>query len=218
MPDPYLPTLADFQYAANELAAIEAASETESPWDWQPGGKAEDAFKSAKKRIWDFQLKRHNDTCCYCRTNLHGAGPFMTDREHVLPKSKTAYKAYIFAIWNLAAACKRCNMQLKKASDAFVIDKVAEVALKTAENYLLVHPNFDRWEEHLHRVSAQVDANILVFYGLSQGSKKAVYTHDFFKLRDLEINSFDAAQGLVAEDTPTMLAMAIRDLAKEFGQ
>lgn len=218
MVDPYVPPLAEFAFDAAEVAVINVALASDKPWDYVPGGDAEIALlKSAKKKILDLHLQRHGWTCCYCRTNLKGAGPFMTDREHVLPKGKPAYKALSYTLWNLAAACKRCNLQFKRSGDDFVIDGNDPAALVTSDNYRFVHPNFDLWDDHLTRLAVQVNAKNIVKI-LRKDSAKAAYTHAFFRLQDFEIDSFDAAQGLDNETEESAAVMELRKLAEAFGQ
>ncbi|RVH05165.1 HNH endonuclease [Sinorhizobium meliloti] len=219
MVDRYLPALADFELDTDEATAVEKALETEKPWDWTPEDEGElMALKSAKDKILAYHLTRHGGNCCYCRLNLNGAGPYMTDREHILPKGKAIYKQLSYAMWNLAAACKRCNMQFKRSGHAFVVDADDPVRFQDSENYRFVHPNFDVYSEHLIRLEAQVDTKNLVIFVKSAGSEKAAYTHDFFALRELQVDSFDRAQGLDGKVLETELAVKVRDLAKQFDQ
>ncbi|MDC9813455.1 MULTISPECIES: HNH endonuclease [Rhizobium] len=219
MVDRYVPALADFALDEEEAKAVEKALETEKPWDWVPEDEGERlALKRAKNKILACHLQRHGGNCCYCRTNLNGAGPYMTDREHVLPKGKPVYKPFSYAMWNLAAACKRCNMQFKRKGDAFVVDADDPAKFQDSENYRFIHPNFDAYGEHLIRVTAQVDTKNIVMFIKTVGSEKAVYTHGFFGLDELQVDSFDQAQGLVAENAETDLAARVRTLAKQFGQ
>ena len=218
MADPYEPLLDDFQIDEIESQAIEAALATDDPWGWKPGGELEDAIKAVKNKVRDYHLERHGNTCCYCRTNLAGAGPFMMDREHVLPKGKDAWKRYSFAIWNLGVACKRCNMQFKRRGDDFVIDKADPCQLQESENYRFIHPNFDRWEDHLTRYSAQANAKIIVIYRQTNNSAKSEYASEFFALSQLEIDSFDTGQGADPQPDESELAQRVRDLADLFGQ
>lgn len=217
MVDAYTPLLDEIQFEEDEVAAMDAAMQTDDPWDWKPGGEQEKALKRAKDKIREFHLRRHGETCCYCRTNLHGAGSFMTDREHVLPKSKTAYRPFTYTMWNLAVACKRCNMQFKKNCDAFVLDKVDPAAFLNSNNYLLIHPNFDRWEKYLNRVSAQVNDKSIVVFSCSD-EPKARYTYDYFHLEEVVIDSFDLGQGMSAQDGKSEIAVLVRKLAERFGQ
>lgn len=218
MVDPYLPPLAAFAFDAEEIAVIDLALASEKPWDYVPGSDAEIALlKSAKEKILDIHLQRHGWTCCYCRTNLQGAGPFMTDREHVLPKGKPAYKALSYTPWNLAAACKRCNLQFKRSGDDFVINGEDAASLLASNNYRFVHPNFDLWDDHLIRLAVQVNAQNIVKI-LRRDSAKAAYAHDFFNLQDLEIDSFDAAQGLGNGAEESAAVTELRKLAEAFGQ
>ncbi|MEN5296725.1 hypothetical protein ABE530_00030 [Brucella sp. TWI559] len=219
MVDRYLPALADFELGEEEAKAVEKALKTEKPWDWIPEDSSErQALRAAKDRILAYHLQRHGGNCCYCRTNLNGAGPFMTDREHVLPKGKPVYQPFSYAVWNLAAACKRCNMQFKRRGDAFVVDTADSAKFQDSENYRFIHPNFDAYGEHLKRIAVQVDTKNIVIFISVEGSEKAVYTRDFFGLNELQVDSFDQAQGVVVENAETALAAQVRALAKQFGQ
>ncbi|MEQ5778489.1 hypothetical protein J4E05_23420 [Thalassospira sp. NFXS8] len=218
MVDPYQPPLDDFAYEEDEIAVINLALASEKPWDYVPGTAAEiTALKSAKTKILNLHLQRHGCTCCYCRTNLKGAGPFMTDREHILPKSNPAYRALSYTLWNLAAACKRCNMQFKRSGDDFVIDCDNATALAQSDNYRFVHPNFDLWDDHLTRLAVQVNAKNIVKI-ICRDTDKAAYTYGFFHMKDLEIESFDAAQGLRGRNEESAAVMELRKLVQKFGQ
>lgn len=218
MADPYNPALADFSFSAAEAAAIALAMATAKPWDWKPTDKAvEAAIKSAKTKIVKYHLARHKDNCCYCRTNLHGAGAFCTDREHVLPKSKGPYKPFVFTMWNLAASCKRCNLELKKTKDDFVIDKASSAVFPNSANYLLIHPNFDRWQDHLGRTSEQSDDQNMVRYVI-KSPDKGQYTYDYFRLDRLELNTFDSGQGAEVVEPQTSAGEALLQLTEQFAQ
>ena len=219
MVDRYLPALADFTLEDDEANAVKKAQEKAKPWDWVPKDNSERlALKGARNKILSYHLQRHGGNCCYCRTNLNGAGPYMTDREHVLPKGKPLYKPFSYAMWNLAAACKRCNMQFKRSGDAFVVDANDPAKFQDSANYRFIHPNFDAYSEHLTRITAQVDTKNIVIFIKTANSEKAVYTHGFFGLDDLQVDSFDQAQGLDLKTSESDLAVQVRTLAKQFGQ
>ena len=219
MVDRYVPALADFQLNAAETAVIEKALQTEKPWDWiSDDGNERLAMKNAKDKILSYHLQRHGGTCCYCRLNLNGVGPFMTDREHILPKGKPAYRPFSYAMWNLAAACKRCNMQFKRRGDAFVVNPDDPARFQDGANYRFIHPNFDAYSEHLTRISAQVDTRNLVMFIRATGSEKANYTHEFFALHELQVETFDLAQGATINPPETEGGDAVRALAKHFNQ
>lgn len=219
MVDRYLPALVDFTLEDEEDKAIQKALKAAKPWDWVSEDEGERlALKRAKDKMLSYHLRRHGGNCCYCRTNLNGAGPYMTDREHVLPKGMPVYKPFSYAMWNLAAACKRCNMQFKRKGDAFVVDANDPAKFQDSENYRFIHPNFDSYSEHLMRVTAQVDTRNIVMFIKTDGSEKAFYTHEFFGLDKLQVDSFDRAQGVGVESNESDLAVQVRTLAKQFGQ
>ncbi|NKJ02792.1 hypothetical protein [Novosphingobium sp. SG707] len=214
MIDPYEPKLDALVLSADEVAAISAALATSKPWDWTPGGDVEAAIKSAKNKIRDHHLARHRGRCCYCRTRLKGGGHFMIDREHILPKSKEGYRQLSFTLWNLAASCKRCNMQYKKNDDDFVVNKIDSSTWGNSDNYALIHPNFDYYSHHMRYSAIDIDDRMLVKFTVINRSKKGEYTYNYFNLRGLEENQFDRAQGgAVAGEPVTELTAKAYELA-----
>ncbi|MDO9474779.1 MAG: hypothetical protein Q7J28_17175 [Caulobacter sp.] len=213
MPDPYSPALSTFSYTASQMAAITAAMLRSRPWTVK-----DPDVKAAKNAIRDLHLKRQEDTCCYCRMSLHGGGYFMIDREHVLPKAK--YRPFVFEIWNLSVSCKRCNMELKRERDAFVVDKSATAPFQDSGNYRIIHPNFDEWEAHLARETIQLNRSVMTKIVVINDSTKGRYTFDFFKLQDLTKDSFDQVQNpsLISSENLTEGALEARELARASGQ
>ena len=61
-----------------------------------------------------------------------------------------------------------------------------------AASYLIVHPNIDCWEQHLKRSGSEYNRVKLVQYTIL--SDKGKFTYDFFGLRQLEIDTANAAQ------------------------
>jgi hypothetical protein len=217
MPDPYAPALTSIVFTMDEQAAITAALQTDKPWDWAPGGAEGAAIASVKTKIRDLHMARHGDRCCYCRKNVHGGGHFVIDREHVLPKSRAAFKQLVYEIWNLGIACKRCNMQYKKDKVDFVVNQASAAALQTSANYRLIHPNYDLYKDHI-RISAMQDDDITVVKYTTVGTAKGDYTYEYFNLKELEVGSYDEAQGAPQSDDLSKVALEARSLAAEHQQ
>ncbi|RFB82491.1 hypothetical protein B5K08_31105 [Rhizobium leguminosarum bv. trifolii] len=192
---------------------------TSKPWDWKPVDSLKKAaLKSAKDKILAFHLQRHEHNCCYCRTGLMGSGPFMTDREHVLPKGKASFRAFSFAIWNLGVACKRCNMQFKGSGTGFIVDKDDPASFQASGNYLFIHPNFDRWADHLTRFDGGMNEKKVVFFSNPTNSAKGEYTKAFFALGQLARNSFARGQGQNTPEQFSRAAALVEELAIVLGQ
>ncbi|MGY0798894.1 HNH endonuclease [Lysobacter sp. A286] len=218
MVDKYLPTLDAFTLTDDEQELLTSALATDDPWGWNPGRAQSKLLARVKAKIRDHHLQRHGNKCCYCRVNLHGGGPFMTDREHVLPKSIPAYRSLSYTMWNLGIACKRCNMEYKKGRTDFVVVPDDATLFAESANYRFIHPNFDLFRDHMSRLAQEVDEAVLVKYTAVPGSSKGAYTYDYFNLRGLEVNSFDQAQGLDSPDDFGEAVLEVRSLAEEFGQ
>lgn len=218
MVDKYLPAIDAFALTADEQNAVTAALATPDPWGWNPGGAQSTAIASVKAKIRDYHLQRHGHKCCYCRVNLYGGGSFMTDREHVLPKSIAGYRPLSYTMWNLGIACKRCNMEYKKSKTDFVVTPSNMAQLAASAGYRFIHPNFDLYREHMSRSAQEMDEAVIVKYTIVPGSLKGEYTYNYFNLRGLEVNSFDRAQGLEAPENLGEGALEVRSLADAFGQ
>lgn len=218
LPDPYMPRLDACVFTDDEKSAIAKALATDKPWDWKPGGEDENSLRSAKAKIRHLHLTRHGNKCCYCRFPLHGGGHFVVDPEHVLPKSKDAYRSLAYTVWNLGMSCKRCNMQYKNSKIDFVVDPTAAAAFQDSANYRLIHPNFDLYKDHISISLVITDDTALIKYTTHQGSEKGSYTYDYFNLREREVGTFDAAQGRDVPDELGNGAREAHELAREYGQ
>lgn len=203
------PELTQFAYSAEESTAISTALQSTKPWD-------QACVEAIRKRIKAFHLTLTNQTCCYCRENFHGEFQMVIDVEHILPSSK--FKPLTFVIWNLSAACKRCNMWMKKEKTTFIDATVGNQ--QDPLHYLLIHPNFDDFGAHMMRfVLQQNDLRLIKYiYGNSQ---KAAFTYDFFQLHALEIDNFDSAQGAniasgASGGMANLIRQQVKELAKQF--
>lgn len=218
MPDPYQPALASFAFTPDEDDAIAQALLTPKPWDWEPGGDLEDLIGTVKTKIRDLHMQRHDHSCAYCRWSMLGGGHFVVDREHVLPKSSDAYRLYAFTMWNLTVACKRCNLQYKGRKDDFVVDKVNAAAWQNSTNYLLIHPNFDRYDEHIAFVHISVPGFRVTKYVVNKDSEKGAYTYGYFNLASREKEFADEGQVGKLPQALGEFALAARKLAEDYGQ
>lgn len=214
--DPLEPTLASFQYSVDELAAIELALKLKNPWD-----ETQDELKtvkgvliSIKKRIRDFHLLRQKNQCCYCRLNLTGGGSFMVDREHIVPKSK--FPRLTYEISNLSVACKRCNMEYKKNGVTFLASlNNAESAHADKAQYKFIHPNFESYSSFITRHQRQEGDNIFVHFAFDRTCAKSDFTYKYFDLRGLEVNSYNAAQGISLRLSDEIKLLELQRLTQE---
>ena len=166
------------------------------------GGKIWDStlLKDPKTKIKNFLLTKQGQRCCYCQRPLVGEFRMVIDIEHILPKSK--YERYMFNITNLAVACKRCNMSIKRDDTSFFKGTHNNPATHfNSDSYKFIHPNLDDYFLHLDYLVKIVNGKMMIKYNLKNNSSKGQYTYDYFKLIELEVNSFNEAQGIEV-DTP----------------
>ncbi|SFD01084.1 HNH endonuclease [Collimonas sp. OK412] len=202
-----------FAYTQQEQALIAQALAEAKPWNAP-------CAAPLKTRIYAYHKDLQKEMCCYCLRNHIGEFKLVIDTEHILPKEK--YRPHMFEIWNLSVSCKRCNMKVKGQRIDFLADATfASVGTQDNSAYHFVHPNLDEVRQHLSRVALEVDGERLVSYVVKGNSAKGTFHVDYFRLRELEIATFDAAQIEGAEENASAalegIRAVVRDLARSTG-
>lgn len=148
------------------------------------------------------------EACCYCRRDFRDEHNIVIDIEHVLPKSR--YAEFIFEMDNLNISCKRCNMKIKREKHDFVVN-VATIRnnFKISQQYKFIHPNFDVYADNLDHLNITINNSKLVKF--NKKSLKGDYTYTYFKLDKIEINTFNAAQGIVVRPDGEMITTILSD-------
>lgn len=158
-----------------------------------PKGWDHDDAAPLKAKIRPYLLTKNSHCCCYCRRSMHQWHGLSIDVEHVLPKGK--FPQYTFEVVNLSVSCKRCNMGIKRENTSFYTAAVDANPLVNV-HYQFIHPNLDNAKAHLLYASAQLNDKQLIKYRVVNDSPKGLYTYGYFRLQEVEINTFDDAQGL----------------------
>jgi hypothetical protein len=166
-------------------------------------------LENIKTRIKSHFRNGDEGHCCYCRRRFKGEFKLDIDIEHVLPKSK--FRDFIFEIFNLNISCKRCNMLIKKERTDFLVD-VANIHLnpRSSEQYLIIHPNFDNYFDNMLHYVVICNHEEMVMFIPKQD--KGQFTHDFFRLTEIQIDTFNKAQGIGEIDADLALASLPQDL------
>ena len=107
-------------------------------------------LKSIKAKLKKQHLIKQFDCCCYCNRDLKGEFSLVIDIEHILPKA--IFVKYMFTQKNLSVACKRCNMNIKRADVSFLTVDAQNLPKKVFRSrlYKFIHPNLDNIEAHLN--------------------------------------------------------------------
>ncbi|MCW3107825.1 MAG: hypothetical protein JWQ09_2331 [Segetibacter sp.] len=159
------------------------------------GGKIwyNDCLARLKRKIKDNFTNNDTAQCCYCARLFVGEANIVIDIEHVLPQSQ--FQTERFEIQNLNIACKRCNMGIKKADLSFIVSIPAMgTNYYKTNHYKLIHPNLDTYTDHIILKTIRRGNAIFIKY-ISKNPNKGKYTYDYFKLKELEIDTINKAQG-----------------------
>ena len=133
------------------------------------------------------------------------------DIEHILPKSK--YNEFMFELENLNISCKRCNMNIKKEKHDFVVNvSTIKNDFKTSSQYHFIHPNFDKFEDHIDHHRIVFNKKKLTKY--VPKTDKGEYAYKYFYLDRLEINTINRAQGIVVKEDGNIITSEVNLITK----
>ncbi|QYK00357.1 HNH endonuclease [Shewanella psychrotolerans] len=154
-------------------------------------------LKTVRDKIKERNLNKQNHSCCYCNIPLNGAFNLIVDIEHIIPKSKCI--KHMFTSKNLSVSCERCNVKIKKAKLDFINVELRNPPGKIFRSrfYKFIHPNLDKYDSHL-KLNMHIigRGKKLIKYQVVNNSHKGEFNYDYFRLNELEVNSFDNAQGM----------------------
>ncbi|MCV3039729.1 HNH endonuclease [Escherichia coli] len=129
--------------------------------------------------------------CAYCLKNFYNEHSMNIDVEHILPKSQ--YPEYTFTLKNLAVACKRCNLLIKRNDISFLNDNFNRKKPFKSKYYIITHPVIDR-KNNLYLLDVHFNGCHIIKYQTK--SVKAENTYNYFKLNEVEIEALNSAQGI----------------------
>ncbi|MFM5448554.1 HNH endonuclease [Aeromonas veronii] len=152
-------------------------------------------LKKVKSKIKKHKRSELNEVCAYCQRDTTGEYNLVLDIEHIIPKSIKVQ--HMFTMKNLTISCKRCNMEIKGSRTDFLISNIINCTgtLFKSRYYKFVHPNLDKIENHIERNVVQKGRARIVKYLFPMKTDKGYFTYDYFKLKELEIDSANQAQG-----------------------
>lgn len=131
------------RFSAADLVAIRAVSVgglTSDSW-------ADKSLKSLRTRAKKHYVAEQQNRCCYCAQQWLTEHGRVWDLEHVVPRKTRP--DFMFEPRNLAAACPDCNNA--KSSDETLIDPRITLYPTSSGAFAVIHPHFDRWEDHINR-------------------------------------------------------------------
>ncbi|HDI3294035.1 TPA: hypothetical protein PMD70_003404 [Vibrio cholerae] len=166
-----------------------------------------------KQKVKQHYRTAQNEQCSYCKRVIWGEFKMVLDIEHILPKGEDEFKKFTFAPRNLCVSCKRCNMEIKGTDTTFIVEGSSfDDNFYASEKYLFLHPHSDNYWDSIH-YSVAIENNIqLIQYTVVNNCPKGLYTYNYFRLGQLEIDIVNEAQGI---DTESISPAIQDDLALE---
>jgi hypothetical protein len=107
----------------------------------------EDDVTPVRKEIKAHYIGQQQHLCCYCGLpdpSIHGLD---WDVEHIVPQKR--HPEFLFTQVNLSVACRECNGN--KGAKETLVDPLTSDYPSTSDAFLVVHPHFDEWSDHILR-------------------------------------------------------------------
>lgn len=131
------------QFSMDDLSAIQAVSVVPlTPNVW-----ADNRLTTLKSRAKKHYVSEQENRCCYCAEQWLTDHGRVWDLEHVVPKA--VHPKFMFEPRNLAAACPDCNNA--KSDKETLTDATVTAYPSSPASFLVVHPHFDRWADHIDK-------------------------------------------------------------------
>lgn len=155
--------LNSYKYNTTEETLIDSLKGKDNLWDL-------DEIIDLKKEIRNFYRKEQKILCAYCKNPVSVVYSDNCHIEHIAPKS--LHPDYIFETKNLCVICSDCNKIKRNQETINQIPDTIKKKYKTkypdkSEDFFIVHPHFDKYEEHIHIVNG--------FY-IDKASRKGSFT------------------------------------------
>jgi uncharacterized protein (TIGR02646 family) len=104
-------------------------------------------YNPIKQRIKGECNLHQNARCAYCRKELEANGKY-EPLEHIVPKSKKP--TWMLNPKNLALSCDCCNGS-KGRKQTLATGHINDIVMPLTSNaYVIFHPHFDNWQDHLY--------------------------------------------------------------------
>ncbi|MBX7556427.1 HNH endonuclease [Streptomyces sp. tea 10] len=107
----------------------------------------DDDVEPTRKEIKQHYISEQQHLCCYCGLPDPAVHGLDWDVEHITPRNR--HPEFMFTPENLAVSCRECNGH--KASKETLVDPSASAYPSTGDAFLIVHPHFDDWANHILR-------------------------------------------------------------------
>ena len=130
--------------SADDVIAIQEVSAS----GLRPASWSDDRVADFKARAKKHYIAEQDNCCCYCNERWLTEHGRVWDLEHVVPKA--VHPNFTFEPLNLATSCPDCNNA--KREKETLINPATSAYPSTADSFEVVHPHFDRWEDHIERV------------------------------------------------------------------
>ena len=100
-----------------------------------------------RREIKAHYIREQQHLCCYCGIPDPSTHGLDWDVEHVVAQKPRP--EFMFTPENLGVACKECNTS--KSAKETLVDPSATPYPSTSDAFLVVHPHFDEWSDHILR-------------------------------------------------------------------
>lgn len=132
------------QYDAQNQAIVDEFN-ARLPDQKDPEYWSDPVVNPVRGEIKDHYIAEQNRRCCYCDREYPTNNKAVWEGEHIIARTKAP--RFMFEPRNLSACCKDCNNAKREGDVRVDPDRVSFP--DESHHYRIVHPHFDRYEDHI---------------------------------------------------------------------
>jgi 5-methylcytosine-specific restriction endonuclease McrA len=154
----------------SEDQKLVAAFETATAQDQSDSYWSDPGLEALRSRVKQHYIDAQGSRCCYCNRRIPSTNHRHWDVEHVVARILEPH--FMFEPCNLAAACPDCNIQ--KGTQNVLINKKRKTYPRLSKDFLIVHPHFDRYDDHIFQQG-------MIYVAKTEKGKRTIYMCDLLR-------------------------------------
>lgn len=108
---------------------------------------SDEKLEALRSRIKKHYIKQQNNTCAYCKIENLSTNGNVWNTEHIICRHQQPQ--YTYTSLNLCVSCIDCNTAKSSRAVTKKDCSTYKSFPKKSNNYVIVHPHFDTYEDHI---------------------------------------------------------------------
>lgn len=135
-----------YEFTSQELKLVENTNSNSKPPSW-----SDEQLKGLRSKIKKHYIAEQSNTCAYCKIEILSTNGNIWHTDHIICRHQEP--KYTYTPRNLCASCIDCNTAKGSRSVTKKDYSTYKSFPNKSANYLIVHPHFDKYEDHIETLA-----------------------------------------------------------------